>query len=381
MDRVDRGIRRWTRLTTGVIVVAMCGLLAACGSSSSGSSTSSGGAATGAPSTGSATTGATSSSAATSSSGGGNASTQGVRVGLVLPDVSNPFIAAEQLGAQNEAKKFGIDLLVKGSNDGEAQVNAFDAYLSSGVKFLGINTIDGKAMGGAVASANGRGVPVIGMQSPPASGKLVTFIASSNLNAGVTVGNGIVKYCASRNPCLIGDVQGELTDPSGVDEEKGMKSVIAKHSNIKIVAAAPTNYDPEQAVNVAESMLTAHPDINWLFAWWDQGAQSAYAAVKAKGLVGKVGVSGFSGSCPALQDVLQGHVYYDAMEFPLLQGQTFIDDVHKYLSGDKNIPSQTTIPAFGINPDLAKSVLAGKTKAPTYVLQALQQAKAGCKGL
>jgi ABC-type sugar transport system substrate-binding protein len=380
MGKVDRGIRRWAGLSVGLVAMAMCLLLAACGSSSSGGSATSAAAATSAAGTGSATTGATSSSAATSSSGG-NASTQGVRVGLVLPDVSNPFIAAEQLGAVNEAKKYGIDLLVKGSNDGEAQVNAFDTYLSSGAKFLGINTIDGKAMGGAVSSANSRGVPVIGMQSPPASGKLVTFIASSNINAGVTVGNGIVKYCASHNPCLIGDVQGELTDPSGVDEEKGMKSVIAKHPNIKIVSAAPTNYDPEQAVNVAESMLTAHPNINWLFAWWDQGAQSAYAAVKAKGLVGKVGVSGFSGSCPALQDVLAGHIYYDAMEFPLLQGQTFIDDVHKYLSGDKNIPAQTVIPAFGINPALAQSILAGKTKAPIYVLQALQQAKAGCPGL
>jgi ribose transport system substrate-binding protein len=376
-DKVYRGNRRWAGLTGVLLAVAMVALLAGCGSSSnSGSATSSSAAtsaATSAAATGSGTSSATSSSA--------GASDNGVRVGLVLPDVSNPFIAAEQLGAVNEAKKYGMDLLVKGSNDGEAQVNAFETYLSSGVKFLGINTIDGKAMGVAVSGANSRGVPVIGMQSPPAAGKLVTFIASSNLNAGVTVGTGIVKYCASHNPCLIGDVQGELTDPSGVDEEKGMKSVIAKHPNIKIVSASPTNYDPEKAVNVAESMLTAHPDINWLFAWWDQGAQSAFAAVKAKNLVGKVGVSGFSGSCPALQDVLAGHIYYDAMEFPLLQGQTFIDDVHKYLGGDKSIPSMTTIPAFGITPALAQSILAGKTKAPVYVTQALQQAKSGCPGL
>jgi ribose transport system substrate-binding protein len=370
MDMVNRGNRRWAGLSGVLLAVAMCALLTGCGSSSSNNSATSSSAATSAAATGSGT-----------SSSSGGATDKGVRVGLVLPDVSNPFIAAEQLGAVNEAKKYGMDLLVKGSNDGEAQVNAFETYLSSGVKFLGINTIDGKAMGVAVSCANGRAVPVIGMQSPPAAGKLVTFIASSNLNAGITVGNGIVKYCASHNPCLIGDVQGELTDPSGVDEEKGMKSVIAKHPNIKIVSASPTDYDPEKAVNVAESMLTAHPNINWLFAWWDQGAQSAYAAVKAKNLVGKVGVSGFSGSCPALQDVLAGHIYYDAMEFPLLQGQTFIDDVHKYLGGDKSIPAMTTIPAFGITPALAQSILAGKTKAPSYVLQALQQAKSGCPGL
>lgn len=359
-SKVNRPTGRSLSAVVGPLVVGLLFVLAGCGSSSSSSSA------------------ASASNAAASNS---SSSTNGVRVALVLPDVSNPFIAAERLGAVNEAKKYGINLSVKGSNDGEGQVNAFETYLGTGVKFLGINTIDGKAMGVAVGQANGRGVPVIGMQSPPAAGKLVTFIASSNLGAGVTVGKGIVQYCAKFNPCLIGDVQGELTDPSGVDEEKGMKSVIASHPNIKIVSASPTNYDPEKALNVAESMLTAHPNLNWLFAWWDQGAQSSYAAVKAKGLIGKVGVSGFSGSCPALQDVLAGHIYYDAMEFPLLQGQTFIDDVHKYLSGDKNIPSMTTIQAYGITPALAQSVLNGKTSAPSYVMQALQQAKSGCPGL
>jgi ribose transport system substrate-binding protein len=343
-------------------------IVAGCGSSSTSSS---------AGSASSAASGASSSAAASSSGSSGSK----VRVGLVLPDVSNPFIAAEQLGAQNEAKKYGYQLLVKGSNDGEAQVQAFQTYLGAGVGFLGINTIDGKAMGAAVTQANGKNVPVIGMQSPPASGKLVTFIASSNLNAGVTVGKGIVQYCAKYNPCNIGDVQGELTDPSGVDEEKGMKSVIAGHPNIKIVSASPTNYDPEKALNVAESMLTAHPDIKWLFAWWDQGAQSAVAAVKAKGLTGKVAVSGFSGSCPAIKDVLAGSISYDAMEFPLLQGQTFIDDIHKYLGGNKSFPAMTLIPAYGITPALAHSVLSGQTQAPAYVSEALKQAQSGCPGL
>jgi ribose transport system substrate-binding protein len=364
-----RGRASTVRRALSCAAVAAALVVAGCGSSSSSSSSASTAASGG-------SSGASTSSASSSGSSGSN-----VRIGLVLPDVSNPFIAAEQLGAQNEAKKYGYTLLVKGSNDGEAQVQAFQTYLGAGVGFLGINTIDGKAMGAAVTQANGKNIPVIGMQSPPASGKLVTFIASSNLDAGVTVGKGIVQYCAKYNPCKIGDVQGELTDPSGVDEEKGMKSVIASHPNIKIVSAAPTNYDPEMALNVAESMLTAHPDIKWLFAWWDQGAQSAVAAVKAKGLTGKVAVSGFSGSCPATQDVLAGKISYDAMEFPLLQGQTFIDDIHKYLGGDKTFPSMTLIPAYGITPALAHSVLSGQTQAPAYVVQALKQAQSGCPGL
>jgi hypothetical protein len=39
------------------------------------------------------------------------------------------------------------------------------------------------------------------------------------------------------------------------------------------------------------------------------------------------------------------------------------------------------IPGIGVTTAVAKAVLSGKTKEPSYVLQALQQAKGGCKGL
>jgi len=77
----------------------------------------------------------------------------------------------------------------------------------------------------------------------------------------------------------------------------------------------------------------------------------------------------------------EANISYDAMEFPLLQGQTFIDDIHKYLGGSKTFPAMTLIPAFGITPALAHSVLNGTTKAPAYVVEALKQAQAGCPGL
>jgi ribose transport system substrate-binding protein len=304
-----------------------------------------------------------------------------VRIGLILPDVSNPFIGAEAQGAISEAKKYGIDLLVKGSNNGATQVSDFETDLVTGVALMGINTIDGPAMGVAVKQANGKNIPVIGMQSAPTGGKLVTFISSNNTAAGVTIGTAISHYCAKINPCQIGIIEGALTDPSGVQENQGVLNVLKKHANIKVVGEAPTNYDPQTALSVGESLLTAHPKINFLYTWWDQGAQAAEQAAKAKGLLGKIGISGFSGSCLALEDVLKGTLTYDLMEFPLYQGKLFIDDAHKYLSGSKSIPAQTVIPGIGVTTAVAKAVLSGKTKKPSYVLQALQQAKGGCKGL
>jgi ABC-type sugar transport system substrate-binding protein len=218
------------------------------------------------------------------------------------------------------------------------------------------------------------------MQSAPASGKLVTFIASNNFKAGQTIGRAIAQWCAKINPCKLGVVQGSFADPSGVDENKGMLSIIKQHSNIKNVGGAPTGYDPAKALNVASDLLTAHPDLNYLYAWWDQGALAAAAAVAAKDRKGEVGISGFSGACPAVAAVLKGDTFQEAMEFPELQGKLFIDKAREFLAGKK--PAKfTEIPVFSLTHPLAVGILSGKIKPPANlpVLAALKKAKAGCK--
>jgi ABC-type sugar transport system substrate-binding protein len=322
---------------------------------------------------------ATSATAATASESGSH--NKPLRFALVLPDLNNPFISAQRDGAVAEAKKYGIQLLVKGSNNGSDQVNAFETYIGAKVNFLGINTIDGKAMGPAVAKANGAHIPVISMQSAPASGKLVTFIASNNFKTGQLIGQAIVKYCAKINPCKLGIVQGSFADPSGVDENNGVLSVIKSHPNIVNVGGSPTNYDPSAALNVASDLLTAHPDLNYIYSWWDQGALAAAQAVKSKGRAGKVGVSGFSGSCPAVQAVIKGDLYQDALEFPDLQGKIYIDTARQYLAGKSKFPKFTEIKAFSLTHDYAVAALAGKVTPPTDrpILATLKRAKAGCK--
>ena len=210
-----------------------------------------------------------------------------VRIGFVLPDLANPFIAGIRDGAVAEAKKQGVTLLVKGSNDPAGQTNAFLNYVGAKVNAIGIDSIDSKAIIPAVKKANDAGISVVAVQAQPAGGKLTTFIAADNFRGGVLIGEAISTYCKGKNPCKVGIVQGILADQSGADEERGMRSVVKKFPNIKIVSAQPTNYDPAKALNVATNMLTANPDLNYIYSWWDQGALSALEAARSKGKAGR----------------------------------------------------------------------------------------------
>jgi ribose transport system permease protein len=300
------------------------------------------------------------------------------RIGLVLPDLANPFIAGIRDGAVAEAKVRNVDLLVKGTNDPAGQTNAFLNYVGAGVDAIGIDSIDSKAIIPAVEKANEGDIPVVAVQAQPAGGELATFIAADNFRGGVLIGEAIAQYCRGKNPCKVGIVQGILADQSGRDEERGMRSVVRKHRNVRIVAAQPTNYDPARALNVATNMLTANPDLNYIYSWWDQGALSALEAARAKGKAGKIGISGFGGNCLNLAEVIKGNIYQETVFFPEFMGALVVRSSLSALDG-KRLPQRTPAPIMKVTTQYANALLSGKAKAPKNlpILQKLRRAKAG----
>jgi len=301
-----------------------------------------------------------------------------IRIGYVLPDLANPFIAGLRDGAAAEAKKQGVDLLVKGTNDPAGQTNAFLNYVGAKVDAVGVDSIDSKAIVPAVQKANAANIPVVAIQAQPSSGKLATFIAADNVKGGVLIGQAISEYCKGKNPCKLGIVQGILADQSGADEEKGMRSVIKKFSNIKVVSAQPTNYDPQKALNVATNMLTANPDLNYIYSWWDQGALSALEAARAKGKAGKIGISGFGGNCLNLAEVIKGNIYQETVFFPEQMGAMMVKGALAALKGQK-LPARTAAPILKVTTKYANDLLSGKAKAPAGlpIVEKLKKAKSG----
>jgi ribose transport system substrate-binding protein len=303
-----------------------------------------------------------------------------IRIGYVLPDLANPFIAGLRDGAAAEADKDGITLLVKGTNDAAGQTNAFLDFLGAGVDLIAVDTIDGDAIGPAVEQANDAGIPVIAIQAQPRAGSVATFIAADNTEGGRMIGRAIVEYCGSKDPCKLGVVEGDLADQSGRDEDSGMRSVIGDHSNIHIVAHQPTNYDPQRALNVATDMLTANPDLDYIYSWWDQGALSALEAARAHGVAGKLGISGFGGNCQNLVEVISGNIQHETVFFPDAMGALMVQRAMDVLNGHP-VPDVSPAPILSLTSTLAKQLISGEAQPPADlpIMDKLAKAQSGCQ--
>jgi ABC-type sugar transport system substrate-binding protein len=302
------------------------------------------------------------------------------RIGLVLPDLSNLYIAGIRDGAQAQAKKSGATILVKGTNDAAGQTNALLAYVGAKVDAIVVDAIDGHAIAPAIKAANKANIPVVAIQSNVYGGKTATFIAGREDHAGVAMGTDAVNWCKNINPCKIGIVEGILADQSGAEENKAFRATVAKHSNIKIVGQAETQYDPAKALNVATNLLTANPDLNYIYAWWDPGGAASVKAIQAAGKLGKVGVASQNGDCIELGLVLKGSASVTAAFFPSIIGGTGVTSAIKAIKGEK-LPGYIEAPVLGVSTKDANAWLAGTSSPPAAlkadIIQRLKEAKSG----
>ncbi len=317
------------------------------------------------------------------------AQTKKLRIGLVLPDLSNLYIAGLRNGVQAQAKKGGHTVLVKGTSDPAGQSNAALAYIAAKVDVLIIDSIDGKGIIPAIKKANAAKIPVITIQSDVFGGVRAAFIAGREDLAGLYMGLAASDFCLGVNPCKIGIIEGIRADQSGAEENRAFREHVAKFPNIKIVGASETQYDPAKALNLATNLLTANPDLKFLYAWWDPGGNSAVKAIQAKGKLGKVGVASQNGDCIALGHVLAGRQTQTSAFFPDVIGSLAVTTAEDIAAG-KTPPKVTgagrvlpslEAPVLSVDTPRAKAWLAGLASPPALVradiMKRLKQAKSG----
>lgn len=317
------------------------------------------------------------------------AATKKLRIGLVLPDLSNLYIAGLRNGVQAQAKKGGHTVLVKGTSDPTGQSNAALAYIAAKVDVLIIDSIDGKGIIPAIKKANAAKIPVITIQSDVFGGERAAFIAGREDLAGLYMGLAASDFCLGVNPCKIGIIEGIRADQSGAEENRAFREHVAKFPNIKIVGASETQYDPAKALNLATNLLTANPDLKFLYAWWDPGGNAAVKAIQAKGKLGKVGVASQNGDCIALGHVLAGRQTQTSAFFPDVIGALAVTTAEDIAAG-KTVPKVTgagrvlpslEAPVLSVDTARAKAWLAGLASPPELVradiMKRLKQAKSG----
>jgi len=157
---------------------------------------------------------------------------------------------------------------------------------------------------------------------------------------------------------LVGGATTKIGDPSGKDEARklltdediatnmeGIKQVLAKYPDAKIVVEQTANWDRAQALNLMENWLASGQKIDAVIAQNDEMALGAQKAIEAAGKQNDIAVIGIDAIPDALKAVgdgkMVGTVFQDAKQ----QGATAVDLAVQLVQGkqvnhDNYIPFQ-----------------------------------------
>ncbi|PIJ48323.1 D-ribose ABC transporter substrate-binding protein RbsB [Erwinia sp. OLTSP20] len=253
-------------------------------------------------------------------------------IALVISTLNNPFFVSLKEGAQKEASKLGYNLIVLDSQNNPAKelANVQDLTVR-GTKVLLINPTDSDAVGNAVKMANQANIPVITLDRVASAGDVISHVASDNRVGGKMAGDFIAKKLADGARVI--ELQGIAGTSAARERGEGFAQAIKAH-HFHVVASQPADFDRTRGLNVMQNLLTAHPDVQAVFAQNDEMALGALRALQTAGKSDVI-VVGFDGTADGIKAVESGKMAATVAQRPDQIGVIGVDTADKVLKGEK----------------------------------------------
>jgi ribose transport system substrate-binding protein len=259
------------------------------------------------------------------------------KIGMTCMDLTNPFFKLIADVMQEEAGKYGYELIaLSGDMDPAKQNNQLSDFVSQDCAAIFLNPVDSKAAGEGVSKAHAAGIPVftfdVQVTDKEAKDLIVSHIGSDNYQGGRLAAESMMKVTGGKGQIAI------ITYPevtSCLLRRDGFVDYLKENnSQLEIVAELSAKGNTNDGLAVATDILQAHPDIVGIFAINDPCALGAYAAVVKAGKQGQIPIIAFDASPAGKQAVFEKKLYDSPQQFPRLMAQGTVGAFIKYLDGE-----------------------------------------------
>ncbi|MGA5084969.1 ABC transporter permease/substrate-binding protein [Streptomyces pseudogriseolus] len=255
------------------------------------------------------------------------------KIGLSLSTLNNPFFVQIRDGAEEEAKKLGVDLTVTDAqNDASQQANQLQNFTSGSLSAVVVNPVDSDAAGPSVRGANQAGIPVIAVDRGVNKADTSALVASDNVEGGALGAKALAEKLGGKGTIVI--LQGQAGTSASRERGAGFAEGLKAYPGIKVVAKQPADFDRTKGLDVMTNLLQAHPDIDGVFAENDEMALGAIKALGAKAGT-SVQVVGFDGTPDGLKAVRAGTLYASVAQQPSELGRIAVRNALRAAEDEK----------------------------------------------
>lgn len=264
-----------------------------------------------------------------------------VVVGLITKTDTNPFFVKMKQGAEDAAKKDGVELRTaagKFDGDNASQMTAIENMTAAGAKAILITPSDTKAIVPAIKKARSAGVMVIALDTPtdPQDATDALF-ATNNFMAGELIGE-YAKAALGGKPAKIATLDLAPGISVGVLRHNGfLKGFGVKEGDPSIVCSQDTRGDRAKGQTAMENCLQKAADINVVYTINEPAAAGAYRALKAAGKEKDVLIVSIDGGCEGVRNVKAGQIAATAQQYPLKMAALGVEAGAEYAKTGKKV--------------------------------------------
>lgn len=232
-------------------------------------------------------------------------------IGLSISEFHTERWAIEQEMMAKLAKEKGVRIVTQVANhDPQLQNEQIRNLVRIGADVIIIIAGDGEAAASAVEYAASKDVPAIAYDRLIESDQLAAYISFDNVEVGRAQAKGILAKTTQGNFVLLG---GSPTDNNAILLRKGQMEILAPHlqsGQITIIEDRwVKNWSPAIAAAIMEEILDKHQgNIDGIIASNDGTALGALGPIRARGLAGKIPISGQDATLAGCRSIIAGEL-------------------------------------------------------------------------
>ena len=283
---------------------------------------------------------------------------EGTRIVVIPKATAHVFWQTVHAGARAAGRESGVEIEWLGpaaETDFARQIEIVDSAITARADGIVLAPTEATSLVGVVERAAREGVPLVVFDSGIDTKEYVSFVATDNHEAGVKAARELGALLGGKGTVAM--VKNVAGSSSTMERERGFEETLAaEFPQIIKVAEQYCNSDVAKALASAENILTAHPNLNGLFASAEPATVGVGRALRGRNLTGKVKFVGFDFSAPIEDDLRAGVIDALIVQDPFNIGYQAVKAVLANIAGEtpaKQIDTPATV-VTGANIDSAE---------------------------
>lgn len=230
-------------------------------------------------------------------------------IGVSLASPTIPLYVAMEEGMRDVADDLGVELrFTDADEDVVAQLDDINSLIAQEVDALLISPVDANGAIPAYEAARDAGIPAISIARSVPPEYQVAFVGGAWQDYGKTIAEWTCDELGGEG--TVGMVKGPAGASFVEEKEEGYREYMESNCpGVEIIFdinMAPLTQ--EQGLAGGQDALTAHPDVDAIYASQDDLALGVVQAAEEAGRLGDVIITGFNGSPPAVEAIRQGQL-------------------------------------------------------------------------